>query len=200
MKELVAQFKANPGSVVLGRRFGRRHRPHPGRHDRAGVGRRAGKVNYIAYAGGGEAQAAIMGGHVTAGISGLGEFAAQIKSGKLRALAISADKRVPGIDIPTLKEQGVDVELGELARHLRRAGITDAQKKELIDVVAKAVKTASWQDTLKRNDWTDMYLAGDAVQDVPRRRYAAHRKDPRRSRNEEISRATKACALTGEPP
>ena len=69
------------------------------------------KVNYIAYAGGGEAQAAIMGGHVAAGISGHGEFAAQIKSGKLRALGISADKRVPGIDIPTLKEQGVDVEM-----------------------------------------------------------------------------------------
>jgi putative tricarboxylic transport membrane protein len=41
-------------------------------------------------------------------------------------------------------------------------GITDSQKKELIDVIGKAVKSASWQDTLKRNDWSDMYLAGDA--------------------------------------
>ena len=121
----------------------------------------ASKINYIAYAGGGEAQAAIMGGHVTAGISGLGEFAAQIKSGKLRALAISADKRVPGVDIPTLKEQGVDVELANWRGVFGAPGITDAQKKELVDVVGKAVKTASWQDTLKRNDWTDLYLAGD---------------------------------------
>jgi putative tricarboxylic transport membrane protein len=122
----------------------------------------ASKVNYIAYAGGGEAQAAIMGGHVAAGISGYGEFAAQIKSGKLRALGISSDKRVPGIDIPTLKEQGVDVEMVNWRGIFAAPGINDAQRKELIDVVDKAVKSASWQETLKRNDWTNMYLAGDA--------------------------------------
>ena len=125
------------------------------------------KVNYIAYAGGGEAQAAIMGGHVAAGISGYGEFAAQIKSGKLRALAISADKRVPGIDIPTLKEQGVDVEMVNWRGVFGAPGITDAQKKELIAAVDKAVGSASWKDTLKRNDWTDMFLAGDQFKTFP---------------------------------
>ena len=33
---------------------------------------------------------------------------------------------------------------------------------DLVDIVTKTVKTASWQDALKRNDWTDMFLAGDA--------------------------------------
>jgi len=103
-----------------------------------------------------------MGGHVAAGISGFGEFAAQIKSGKLRALAISSDKRVPGIDIPTLKEQGIDVELVNWRGVFGAPGISEAQKKELIDVIGKAVKSASWQDTLKRNDWSDAYVAGDA--------------------------------------
>ena len=93
------------------------------------VGVEPAKVNYIAYAGGGEAQAAIMGGHVAAGISGYGEFAAQIKSGKLRALAISSDKRVPGIDIPTLKEQGVDVDLVNWRAIFAAPGINDAQKR-----------------------------------------------------------------------
>jgi putative tricarboxylic transport membrane protein len=162
MKELVAQFKANPGGVAWGGGSA-----GGTDHILAGmiaqtVGVEPAKVNYIAYAGGGEAQAAIMGGHVAAGISGYGEFAAQIKSGKLRALAISSDKRVPGIDIPTLKEQGVDVELVNWRGIFGAPGITDAQKKELIDVIGKAVKSASWQETLKRNDWTDMYLAGDA--------------------------------------
>ena len=119
------------------------------------------KVNYIAYAGGGEAQAAIMGGHVAAGISGYGEFAAQIKSGKLRALGISSDKRVPGIDIPTLKEQGVDVEMVNWRAVFAAPGITEAQRNELIAVVDKAVKSPSWQETLKRNDWTNLFLAGD---------------------------------------
>ncbi len=162
LKDLVAQFKANPGSVAWGGGSA-----GGSDHILAGlIAQAAGvdpaKVNYIAYAGGGEAQAAIMGGHVAAGISGYGEFAAQIKSGKLRALGISADKRVPGIDIPTLKEQGVDVEMVNWRAVFAAPGITDAQKKELVDLVGKTVKTASWQDTLKRNDWTDMYLAGDA--------------------------------------
>jgi len=162
LKELIAQFKANPGSVAWGGGSA-----GGSDHILAGMiaqasGIEPAKVNYIAYAGGGEAQAAIMGGHVAAGISGYGEFAAQIKSGKLRALAISSDKRVPGIDIPTLKEQGVDIELVNWRGIFGAPGITDAQKKELIDVIGKAVKTASWQDTLKRNDWTDTYLAGDA--------------------------------------
>ena len=68
-------------------------------------------LKYVAYAGGGPALAAILGGHVTAGISGYGEFAEQIKAGKLRALAISSGERQPGVDVPTLKEQGIDVEL-----------------------------------------------------------------------------------------
>ena len=162
LKELVAQYKANPGSVAWGggSAGGSDHILAGLIAQAAGV--EATKVNYIAYAGGGEAQAAIMGGHVAAGISGYGEFAAQIKSGKLRALGISSDKRVPGIDIPTLKEQGVDVEMVNWRAVFAAPGITDAQKKDLVDIVAKTVKTASWQDALKRNDWTDMYLAGDA--------------------------------------
>jgi putative tricarboxylic transport membrane protein len=161
LKDLVAQFKANPGSVAWGGGSA-----GGSDHILAGlIAQAAGvdpaKVNYIAYAGGGEAQAAIMGGHVAAGISGYGEFAAQIKSGKLRALGISADKRVPGIDIPTLKEQGVDVEMVNWRAVFAAPGITDAQKKEMVDLVGKTVKTPAWQDTLKRNDWTDMFLAGD---------------------------------------
>lgn len=75
------------------------------------VGVPAAKLSYVAFAGGGPAQAALLGGHVAAGISGWGEFSEQVKAGKLRALGISADARQPGIDIPTLKEQGIDVEL-----------------------------------------------------------------------------------------
>ena len=162
LKDLLAQLKANPGSVSWGGGSA-----GGTDHILAGMiavasGVEASKVNYIAYAGGGEAQAAIMGGHVTAGISGLGEFLPQIKSGKLRALAISSDARIPGIDIPTLKELGVAVELANWRGIFAAPGITDAQRKELTDVVAKAVKTASWQETLKRNDWTDLFLAGDA--------------------------------------
>ena len=162
MKDLITQFKANPGSVAWGGGSA-----GGTDHILAGMiavasGVEASKVNYIAYAGGGEAQAAIMGGHVAAGISGYGEFAGQIKAGKLRALAISSDKRLPDVNIPTLKEQGIDVEITNWRAIFAAPGITDAQRKELVDVVTRAVKTPSWQETLKRNDWADAFLAGDA--------------------------------------
>jgi putative tricarboxylic transport membrane protein len=161
LKELADQFKANPGSVSWGGGSA-----GGSDHILAGMiaqalGGDPSKVNYIAYAGGGEAQAAVMGGHVTAGISGFGEFQAQIKSGKLRALGVSGPQRIPGETVPTLKEQGVDVELVNWRAVFGAPGITDAQKKELIDSVEKATKTPSWQEAMKRNDWTDMYLAGD---------------------------------------
>ena len=71
------------------------------------------------FSGGGEALAAILGGHVAAGISGYSEWEGQIKSGELRALAISAPVKQEGIDIPTLMEQGVGGGACQLARGCR---------------------------------------------------------------------------------
>lgn len=162
MKDLVAQFKSNPGSVSWGG-------GSAGGTDHITVGLIAqstgvdvGKINYVPFAGGGEAQAAIMGGHVTAGISGWNEFASQIKSGKMRALAVTSGKRLPGVDVPTLKEQGIDVELANWRAVFGAPGISEAQKKELIAAVEKAVKSKTWQDTLAKNGWSDAFLAGDA--------------------------------------
>lgn len=161
VKELIAQFKANPGSVSWGG-------GSAGGTDHIivamiaqAVGADVGKINYIPFAGGGEAVAAVMGGHVTAGVSGWSEFSGQIATGKMRALAVTSPKRLPGIDVPTLKEQGVDVELANWRGIFGAPGITDAQKKDLISAVEKSVKSKPWQDTLAKNGWTDLYLPGD---------------------------------------
>jgi putative tricarboxylic transport membrane protein len=80
----------------------------------------------------------------------------------MRALAISSDKRIPGVSIPTLKEQGVDVELANWRGIVAAPGITKAQRDDLIKTVEKGVKSKEWQETLKKNEWSDYYLAGDA--------------------------------------
>ncbi len=120
------------------------------------------KISYVAYAGGGPAQAALLGNQVTCGISGLGEFVEQIKAGNLRAIGISSDKRIPGLDIPTFKEQGVDVEFFNWRGVFAPPGVSAQQKKEMIDLVTAMVKSQGWQDELKKRDWTDIFLAGDA--------------------------------------
>jgi putative tricarboxylic transport membrane protein len=161
LKELVEKFKANPGSVAWGGgSAGGVDHILAGMVAQA-VGVEPAKVNYIAFKGGGDTVAAIIGGHVTAGIAGLGEFAPHIQSGKMRALAISSDKRIPGVNIPTLKEQGVDVELANWRGIVAGPGISKAQRDELIKTVEKGVRSNEWQETLKRNDWSDYYLAGD---------------------------------------
>ncbi|HEY8605692.1 MAG TPA: tripartite tricarboxylate transporter substrate binding protein [Noviherbaspirillum sp.] len=162
LKDLMAQFKSNPGSVSWGG-------GSAGGTDHIIVGMIAqsqgidvSKINYIAFAGGGEAQASVMGGHVTVGLSGYNEFASQIEAKKLRPLAVTSGKRLPGIDVPTLKEQGVDVELANWRGVFGGPGLNDAQKKELTAAVEAAVKSKSWQDLLQKNGWSDVYLAGDA--------------------------------------
>src|SRR5690349_15639811 len=119
------------------------------------------KVNYIAFSGGGEALAAMLGGKVTAGVSGYGEFESQIKAGKLRALAISFGQRMSGVDVPTLKEQGMDVEIVNWRAVMAGPDITAEQRKTLTDTIEKVVKSKEWAEILKARGWEDYYLAGE---------------------------------------
>ena len=141
--------------------------------DAAGVPRSG--VNYIAYSGGGQALAAVLGAHVSAGVSGLGEFAAQLESGDLRALAISAPERIAatprsdsaghGFDpstIPTIREQGLDVVLMNWRGVVAPPGISRAERRDLESLISNMSKSREWQDALTRNGWTDLTLVGDA--------------------------------------
>jgi putative tricarboxylic transport membrane protein len=129
------------------------------------VGADATRINYIPFSGGGESLAAILGGKVTAGISGLSEYDGQIKSGKLRAIGVSSEKRLAGVDIPTFKEQGIDLVLANWRSVMAPPGITAEQRKTLSEAVEKMVKSDGWREILKQKGWDDAYLSGDAFAD-----------------------------------
>ncbi len=157
MADLVAKLKADPGSVSWGGgSAGGTDQILVGLIAKA-VGVDPTKVNYIAHSGGGEAMASILGGHVTAGVNGVAELMPQIEAGKLRPLAISSEERVPGLDVPTLKEQGVDVALTNWRGVMAPPQIKDADKKELGEMIAGMVKSEAWQETLKARGWIDLY-------------------------------------------
>ncbi len=161
LADLVAKVKADPGSAAIGGGSA-----GGTDHILAGLllqaaGADATKLNYVPFSGGGEALAAIMGGHVTAGISGYGEWAGQIQSGELRALAISSPAKVEGIDIATMKEQGVDVELANWRAIVGAPGISDEQKKTLVDAVDAMHASDGWKKVLADKKWIDLYQSGD---------------------------------------
>lgn len=162
LAELIAQFKTDPGSVSWGGgSAGGIDHILVGLVAKA-VGLDGTKINYIPYSGGGEANSAILGGHVTAGVSGVGEMIQHVKSKRLRALAVSSEKRLADAsDIPTLKEQGVDVAVFNWRGVFGPPGLSDAQRNELIKAVAATVKSPQWRETLKRLDWSDAFMPGD---------------------------------------
>src|SRR5690606_31951489 len=126
------------------------------------VGGDASQVNYVPFAGGGESLAAILGAKVTAGISGYGEYEGQIKAGKLRAIGVTSPERMAGVDVPTFKEQGVDLVLSNWRSVVAPPGLSAEQKAALDELVAKLAKSKTWQDILKQKGWDDAYLGGDA--------------------------------------
>jgi putative tricarboxylic transport membrane protein len=160
LESLIAAFKANPGSVSwAGGSAGGTDHILVGLIAKAvGVDPKA--VAYVAFAGGGAAQAAILGNQVTAGVSGWGEFAEQVRAGKMRALAISADKRQPGIDVPTLKEKGIDVELFNWRGVFAPPGLEPEQVKALVRLVETMAATDAWKAELAKRDWTGILLTG----------------------------------------
>jgi putative tricarboxylic transport membrane protein len=127
----------------------------------AAIGVEPRRVNYIGFSGGGEALAAVLGGQVSVGINGLAEFAAQIDAGTLRVLAVSSAERLPGVDAPTLRERGVDVEFENWRSVVAPPGLTADERARLTAAMGAMVRSTEWRELLARFRWLDRYLAGD---------------------------------------
>lgn len=121
----------------------------------------ASSLNYVAYSGGGESLAALLGNNVSAGISGISEYAEQVTAGELRALAVSGEERVDALpDTPTLTEAGYDVVLTNWRGVVAPGSIDDAEKEALTEAVTELAASDAWQATLEEKDWDDAFLGG----------------------------------------
>ena len=162
LDDLVAQLKSDTGSVSwAGGSAGGADHIAAGLIVKA-VGSDPTQVNYIAYSGGGEALAAILGNQVTVGISSASEFLPQVDAGALRVIAVTGQNRIEGYDAPTLKEAGVDVAMENWRMVAAAPGITAEQKAAISADIQKMVEGPTWQAALKTRGWTNAYLAGDA--------------------------------------
>ncbi len=175
MKDLTEAMKKDPASV----KFGGGSRGSTEHIAAAMIARDIGmdpsKINYVPFRGGGEAVAAILGGNVTVGGSGYSEFQQYIDAGKMKPIGITSDVRVKGINVPTLKEQGINVVIGNWRGVYAAPGITPAERKALTDLVVAATKSKSWTESLEKNKWTPALMAGKPFEDFVDTEFASLR-------------------------
>ena len=162
--DLIADFTRDPGSVSWGGGSAGGTDDLLVRLMAEQVGLPASRVNYIAFSGGGAALAAVLGGQVTAAVSGYGEFAGQIAAGELRTLAISAASRISGINAPTLREAGIALDLANWRAIVGPPGLSDAERDALTERVTRMARSETWQQALALNGWDDLFLTGPAFQ------------------------------------
>jgi putative tricarboxylic transport membrane protein len=161
VNDLVAAWKADPAKVTIG------GGSSPGGPDHlfametaraAGVDPKT--VNFISYDGGGDLLTALLGKKIAAGTSGLGEYVDQIEAGEVRVLAVSGEQRVAGVDLPTLKEAGVNLTFTNWRGVLAPPGISDEARQSLVKVLEDLHSTDAWKEALVKNNWSDAFMTG----------------------------------------
>jgi putative tricarboxylic transport membrane protein len=175
MKDVVEQMKKDPASVKWGggSRGATEHIAAAMLAREVGVD--ATKINYVPFRGGGEATAAILGGNVTVGGSGYSEFQQYIETGKMRPIAVTSAQRLKGLDIPTMRELGYNVEIGNWRGVYAPPGITPQQRQALTDMIVKATKSKAWAEALEKNGWTPAVMTGKDFDDFVDREFAGLR-------------------------
>ena len=157
--ELVAALKANPKAVsVAGGSAGGTDHIVLGLMIKE-LGRNPREAAYVAFAGGGPANAAILGNQVTAGVSGYSEFEDQIKAGRMIPLAVSGNIRIPGVNVPTMRELGLNVAVANWRGVFAAPGVTTAQRDKLVELMSKLNQSPAWQQELVTRKWTGVFLA-----------------------------------------
>ncbi len=161
LEQLMAAFKKSPESIVWGggSAGGADHLFVNLLAEKMGVD--PSKINYVAFTGGGEATAALMGGQVTIGVSGYSEWGGLVEAKRVKLLGVSSQERVVNPNIATFHEIGIDVVYANWRALVAAPNISEEQKHYLIELITHARNSQTWRQILKRNNWQDSFLVGD---------------------------------------
>jgi putative tricarboxylic transport membrane protein len=160
--QLLSAWKANPGKLPVG------GGSSPGGPDHLApmlIAKTAGidpkQVNFVSYDGGGELLSAVLGGQVKFGVTGVGEIKDQIEAGEIRPLAVTSAEPVEGLDVKTLKEQGIDLEFTNWRGWVAPPELSPQDKQTLVDLATKMHDSQQWKDAVAKNGWTDAFMVGE---------------------------------------
>ena len=164
LKDLLEAYKANPASVSVagGSAVGSQDHVKFAKVVKA-AGLDATKVKYVPFQGGGEAIAAVLGGHTVAAAPDVSEIAGQVEAGQIRILALLSDQRLGGVfkDSPTAKEQGVNTNYILWRGFYAPPGLTNEQVAYWQQTLGKMVKTGSWKKLAADSGWFEFYMSGE---------------------------------------
>jgi putative tricarboxylic transport membrane protein len=121
-------------------------------------GLHASDLRFVAYSGGGAASAAMLGGQVSAGVTGYSEWRGRAEEGRIRVLAAGAPERFGEKSIATLREAGVDVVLQNWRGVFAAPGLAPEHLAWWLSTIERMRTSASWQGFLAKNRWQDGYL------------------------------------------
>ena len=159
-KELIAQMRARPESLTFAIT-----NTGSGNHIAAGMVLKAGgvdlkKVTFVPFKGSAETTVAVMGGHVDVLMATPGSAWKHVQSGRLRALAVTAPKRLGGeaAVIPTWREHGLDAVTANWRSLVGPKGLTPAQVAWWDRTLAAMARSPEWQQALRTYQWADEYL------------------------------------------
>jgi len=160
--DLVTAWKADPGNTPVG------GASNPGGPDHLTpmllaeqVGVTPSAVNYVAYDGGGELLAGILGGDIDFAATGIGEVTESAASGDVRILAVTTEEPVEGVDAPTLTEEGIDLVFTNWRGIVGAPDISDDERQRLVDAITEMHDSEAWQQVLTDQGWTDAFQTGD---------------------------------------
>lgn len=122
-----------------------------------------GQITYIPSDGGGEVVQAMLNGTVQAASGGVADMYPHVESGRLRVLGVASEERLPGLDVPTLTEQGYDVTLTNWRALFTAPTVTEEELDALQEIVGEAVQTPEWKATVERNYWREVPLQDEQM-------------------------------------
>jgi putative tricarboxylic transport membrane protein len=162
LDSLIEAWSADPGAVPVG------GASSPGGPDHLtpmlfakAVGVDPREVNYVAYDGGGELLAGLLGSKVSFAATGIGEVAAQAEAGEVKILAVTSEEPVEGVDAPTLTEAGVDLVFTNWRGVVAPPGISEERTAQWIDMMTAMHDSEPWKTALADNGRTDTFATGD---------------------------------------
>ncbi|WP_394550443.1 MULTISPECIES: Bug family tripartite tricarboxylate transporter substrate binding protein [unclassified Pantoea] len=176
--ELMAAMKADPTKVVVGAGAS------IGSQDwmkTALVAKEAGidprKMRYVAFEGGGEVVTALLGNHIQVMSGDLSEMVPHLQGGKLRVLAVMADKRLPNqlATIPTAKEQGFNVEWPIIRGFYLGPKVSDADYQWWQNAFEKMVQTPEFRQQRELRGLFEFNLFGAELDKYVKNQVAAYR-------------------------